>query len=325
MKAGFHQKLVNGPFEDPCLYVRISREKRALQFDLGDISRLTQSEIHRITDVFVSHAHIDHFIGFDLLLRVILRREKPLNIYGPPNITACVAGKLRGYAWNLISGYPTVINVHAFNGKSISRSVFRAKTAFRREGARTSGSDGLLISEPLFSVKAVRLTHDTPCLAYSLEEEVQINIDKDVLLKKGLQVGPWLSNFKKVLRESPDRREKIEVGGKRYSISDLADIARITEGQKICYATDLAMTKNNLEKLRSLAQGADVLYCEAYFLEEDRERAVERFHLTAETCGKTARKAGVRRLVPIHFSPKYTDRPEDVFNEAMASFSGNGL
>ncbi len=80
MKPGFHHRLINSYFEDPCLYVRVLREKRAVLFDIGDIRALSTAELYKITDVFVTHTHIDHFIGFDVLLRVILRRNIPLNV-----------------------------------------------------------------------------------------------------------------------------------------------------------------------------------------------------------------------------------------------------
>ncbi len=83
MKPTFIHSLVNGPFEDPSLFVRIMREKRAFLFDIGNISRLGPGDLQKITDVFVTHTHIDHFIGFDILVRALLRREIPLRVYGP--------------------------------------------------------------------------------------------------------------------------------------------------------------------------------------------------------------------------------------------------
>jgi ribonuclease Z len=322
MKPGFHPRLLNGYFEDPCVYVRIPWERRALQFDIGDIRRLSTSEMYRITDVFVTHTHIDHFIGFDTLLRTVLRREEPLNIYGPRNVTTCVEGKLKGYAWNLIKDYPTIINVFAYDGKALSHTVFRAEHSFRKEVVRKSASDGLLLRDPRFRVRAAKLDHDIPCLAYSLEEGFHINIDKDLLLKKGLSVGPWLTEFKKMLRERPGTGRLLNINGKAYPLDDLSDIARITKGQKISYATDMAITPKNMSELVRLAKDADLFYCEAYFLEKDRERALERFHLTAKTCGAIARKAGVKKLALMHFSPKYSDCPELVIKEAMEAFKG---
>lgn len=321
MKTGFNHRLVNGYFEDPCLYVRIPWEKRAIMFDLGDIHNLSASAVYRITDVFVTHTHIDHFIGFDLLLRTVLRRESPVTIYGPPGITARVEGKLRGYTWNLIRDYPTVIHVCSFSGRKLSRSVFRAKNGFRRERGSRENSDGRLIDGPLFRVRAARLDHNIPCLAYSLEEELHINIDRDRLLKMGLKVGPWLTEFKRAIREKSPKERVINAGGRRFSLGQLSDIALITKGQKISYATDVAMSRGNQARLIALAEGADVFYCEAYFLEKDLDRARERFHLTARACGSIARKAKAGKLLITHISPKYSDCPGEVIAEAITAFT----
>ena len=83
MRPLLHASLVNGRFGDPALYVETLFEKHAILFDLGDITALSPRKIHRIEYVFVSHAHIDHFVGFDLLLRVLVGREKIVHIFGP--------------------------------------------------------------------------------------------------------------------------------------------------------------------------------------------------------------------------------------------------
>ncbi len=320
MKPGFHHRLINSHFEDPCLYVRVLRERRAILFDIGDIRALSTAELYKITDVFVTHTHIDHFIGFDMLLRVILRRNIPLNIYGPPNIVFCVQGKLKGYTWNLIRDYPVVLNVFAYDGRHMTQTAFRATNGFRREKIERVVSDGVLLKDPVFFVRAAKLNHQTPCLAYALEEEFHINIDKDRLNRMGLQVGPWLTEFKKMVRKRAGSGSLLTVGGKAYRFGRLRDIARITKGQKITYATDIAMTSANARKLVDLARASDIFYCESYFLEEDRDRAIERYHLTAKASGTIARRAGVERLSLMHISPKYRDCPEKVLREAMDEF-----
>ena len=67
----------------------------------------------------------------------------------------------------------------------------------------------------------------------------------------------------------------------------------------------------NIKKIIDFVKDSDTLYCEAYFLEKDRERAVERHHLTAKTAGRIAREAGVKNLVVMHFSPKYREFPDE--------------
>jgi ribonuclease Z len=321
MKPSFHHRLLNNYFEDPCLFVRILRERSAMLFDVGDIRKLTPAEIYKISDVFVTHTHIDHFIGFDTVLRTILRRDLPLNVYGPSTIAQCIAGKLKGYSWNLIREYPTVINVFSYNGNTLTHSVFKAANGFRKEVVSRSKSDGILLKNRMYKVRAAVMAHGIPCLAYSLEEEFHINIDKDRLNRKGLQVWPWLSDFKKMLREQPSGGITLTINGRAYPLSQLLDIATIAKGQKISYATDIAMNIKNIARLIKLARDSDTLYCEAYFLEKDRERALERFHLTAKTCGLIARKAGAIKLVLMHFSPKYRDCPDVIINEAMAEFT----
>ena len=75
MRPFLHPNLVNGRTGDPAVYIETLFEKQTVLFDLGDISNLPPRKIHRLDHVFVSHTHIDHFIGFDRLLRVLAGRE----------------------------------------------------------------------------------------------------------------------------------------------------------------------------------------------------------------------------------------------------------
>ena len=77
----------------------------ALLFDIGDISRLPTRKLLRISDVFVSHTHMDHFAGFDHLLRVCLGRDTGVRMYGPPDFIEQVGHKLHAYTWNLVENY----------------------------------------------------------------------------------------------------------------------------------------------------------------------------------------------------------------------------
>ncbi len=321
MRPTFHHRAVNGPFEDPVVYLRLLRERRALMFDVGDIGRLPAREIHKVTDVFVTHTHIDHFIGFDVLLRMILRRETPLRVYGPEGITAAVEGKLRGYTWNLIEEYPVCLHVHEVTEKFIAVTEFSARKGFEGLKRGTTDNTGTILREPLFSVKAACLSHDIAVLAFSVEEGIHINIDKAALKARRLPVGPWLSGLKGAIREG--RKDfTVVVEGRTYSLEELVDIVRITEGQKVSYVMDVSPSTDNIERVAELVEGSHTLYIEAYFLDEDRERARVRNHLTARLAGEVARRAGVREIVPLHLSPKYKAFPERVMAEVMTEFKG---
>lgn len=328
MKPIFHPRLVNSPFEDPCIYVKFLWEKRAILFDLGTLNHLTPGELLKVSHVFVSHTHIDHFIGFDSLLRVSLRREAPLTIFGPEGMISNVEGKLRAYTWNLIEEYPIVIDVWEVREDVMERASFRACNAFRKEGFDPIPFDGLLLEEPLFEVKANHLDHRTPTLAFSIKERRHINIRKDALEEMGLSVGPWLKGFKDLIREG--RMEEVieapfrDGGHGRFSVGELAErIVLITEGQKITYVVDAIYNERNVERIVELAKGSDILFCEATFLERDRSIAEERCHLTAKQAGTIARLAGVKRIEPLHFSPRYRGLEEDILKETMEAFEGH--
>ncbi len=105
MRPLFHPSLVNGRYGDPAVYVETLFEKRGLLFDLGEIVSFPPRKIQRIDQIFVSHAHIDHFVGFDHLLRLLVGREKSVHLYGPLGLAEHVYHKLQGYRWNLVEGY----------------------------------------------------------------------------------------------------------------------------------------------------------------------------------------------------------------------------
>ncbi len=322
MKPTFHHGPVNGPFEDPSVFVRMLRERRAFLFDAGDIGRLDPGDLQKITDLFITHTHIDHFIGFDTLLRALLRREIPLRVYGPENIIDCVGGKLRGYTWNLIEQYPVRIEVFAVTGREIRHTAFYAENGFRGIERASRPFDGVVLKDGPYTVKAAILTHDTPCLGFALEEDFHINIDKAALNDLGLPVGPWLGELKKMIRKKAPPDTRLTAGGREFMFSDLVHIAGITDGQKISYVTDVSPEEDNLRKIGELVRNSDTLYCEAYFLHEDRERARERHHLTAKLAGSIARKAEVKDLIVLHSSPKYRDMPGVIEKEAMEEFRG---
>jgi ribonuclease Z len=320
MKPAFIHRLINSPFEDPSLFLRIAHEKRALLFDIGNIDKLSPGELQKVSDVFVTHTHIDHFIGFDTLLRALLRRETPLRVYGPAHITECIEGKLRGYAWNLIQEYPLKIEVHCIDGAYVHTVHFEACNSFKRKDAGIRRFEEILLKETVFTVKALEVSHQIPCLAFSIEEDFHLNINKALLQQMDLPVGPWLSEFKKAVRDNCPGDTEFSAGAKIPTLDQLRHIAMITSGQKISYVTDVEMSEENISRITEFVRDSDTLYCEAYFLERDVDRARERFHMTAKTTGRIAQNASVKELVPMHFSPKYRGGPETPGEEAADEF-----
>lgn len=322
MKPTFHHKLVNGPYEDPVLYVRLFREKRALMFDCGDITPLSLSQMLRVSDLFVTHTHIDHFIGFDRLLRSLLSRESPLRVYGPGGISRCVEGKLRGYTWNLIREYPISIEVNEIADGRITRTAYRATNEFRPEKLESGPFDGLVMKEPAYKVSAVEVQHEIPCLSYSLQEEFHINVIKESLKEMDIPVGSWLRDMKTAIWENRPDDTLIKTAAGLLPLSELRSIVRIAQGQKVSYVTDLTPTEENIKKVAELVKGSTSLYCESFFMSTEGERALERNHLTAGETAEIALRSGSRELIPIHFSSKYKGLGTDPGQEALELFRG---
>ena len=62
----------------------------------------------------------------------------------------------------------------------------------------------------------------------------------------------------------------------------------------------------------ALAEGVDLLLCEATFVESESHLAREYGHLTARHAATIAREAGVGLLVLTHFSSRYPELSEHV-------------
>jgi len=328
-----HATLINGRFGDPTLYVETLFERHAILFDLGDIAALPPRKVHRIDQVFVSHAHLDHFVGFDRMLRLLVGRDKTVALCGPAGFVDRVRHKLLAYDWNLVDRYLNdlvfvVTEVDPSGAACTAR--FRLKHAFRdEEMAAAELDDGVVHAAPMFRVSTVTLEHRIPCLAFAVEETVHVNVWKTRLSDLGLPVGPWLRTLKRAVIEGRPDDYSIVVdagpgGAPRHPLplGALRDLVTVSSGQKIAYVTDVADTPANRAAIVRLVHGADILFIEAAFARADAALAAERAHLTTVAAGEIARAAAVRRVEPFHFSPRYTGQEDRMLSEVAAAFAG---
>lgn len=328
MRPTFSPRLVNGPFDDPGLYIPFLHQNRSLLFDLGDLSALANRDLLKISHVFVTHTHMDHFIGFDRLLRLLIGRAKTLRVYGPEGFLRNVEGKLAGYTWNLVENYAESLTLEVTEvGDALRRRRYRCENRFRPESPTTDPLPPALLEEPAFSVSTIRLDHGIPCLGFCLTERFHVNIRKDRLRSLGLEPGPWLQQLKQALYNEDEPQRPIEVRpseGAPYTLplETLAEsLVLVTPGQKIAYITDVSPTSENLQKITEFVAESDHLFIETAFLEADRDAALQKRHLTAGQAGRLAAQAGVKQLTPFHFSPRYTDQGHRLQEEAFSAFT----
>ncbi|MDI6687359.1 MAG: ribonuclease Z [Desulfobacterales bacterium] len=330
MRSLFHPRLINGLFGDPGLFIPFF-EKRAVIFDLGDIYSLSAKDLLKISHVFISHTHMDHFVGFDRLIRLFLGREKKLYMYGPEGFLKNVEGKLAGYSWNLVENFNNRFSLHiteVHDNQLITRE-YRCKNRFTASGkAIKQPFNGTLFKEPALTFSSVVLNHKIPCLGFTIKERFHVNIIKERLTDLGLEIGPWLREFKQALfnYQEPNSKFKVKLGQgnikkKEFILGDLTNrIAIITPGQKITYITDMLFCESNIKKAVEFARDANHLFIEAAFLEKDKDIAEKKFHLTAKNAGMIAGMARVKQFTLFHFSPRYAGM-EDLFQkEALAGY-----
>jgi ribonuclease BN (tRNA processing enzyme) len=312
--------LVNGVFGDSLLHLRLRHQRRSLLFDLGEGARLPARVAHQVSDVFITHAHIDHIAGFLWLLRARIGEFPVCRLYGPPGLAGNIDGLNRGILWDRVGDRGPRFLVTELHDTQLRR--FRVQAG--RPGAEPldeqEAADGVLLAEPGFQVRAVSLAHVSPVLAFAFEPAQQINIRKDRLQAWGLDPGPWLGELKRHLQAGAVAAPVRLLDGRIESTRALADeLVLITPGKKLVYATDFADTEANRRRVVALARGAHTLFCEATFREADVEQAVRTAHLTTRACGEIAAVAGVVRLVPFHFSRRYEKDPAAVYEEIAAA------
>ena len=258
----------------PALAVR--REGETLLFDCGEGTqmRLARAGLKRtrLEAVFVTHFHGDHLYGlFGLLTTLaLLERSDPLAVVGPEGIE------------EIARGVPGLQN----DWLPYEIEFVELDEDFSRQ---------IVLDRPDYRVVARPLDHRVFCIGYRFEEKARPG-HLDVERANALGVSDYkdyrlLKAGEAVTTEEGRRVEPDEVVGPERP------------GVSVAYVTDTAPC----EAGRALADGADLLYHEATFLDEMRERAAETGHATARQAAEVAAGAGAERLLLGHFSARYDD------------------
>ncbi|CAM3990360.1 MBL fold metallo-hydrolase [Vreelandella rituensis] len=312
--------LMNGVFGDPLLHLRMRHQKRSLLFDLGDPGRLTSRLAHQVSDVFISHAHIDHIGGFLWLLRSRIGDFPACRFYGPPGLAEHLAGLVRGILWDRVADRAPRFEIQELHGDTLKHYLLTAGQALTALPACPVQA-GILLEEQELRVRATTLDHGTPVLAFAFEPQAQIKVRKERLEAHGLTPGPWLGELKHCVRTGNSDARMTLPNGESAPVATLSRALLFTEpGKRLVYATDLGDTQDNRKRLITLARDAHVLFCEAPFREDEADQARRTGHLTARACGEIATAANVGQLVPFHFSRRHANDAETLYAEIRPYF-----
>ncbi|WP_431270804.1 MBL fold metallo-hydrolase [Dankookia sp. P2] len=321
-----HPRLLNGRTGDPGLWIEARHQPEAILLDCGDLSTLAPRQLLRVGLVAVSHAHMDHWAGFDRLLRLLIGRQRRVQVVGPAGFAGRLFHRLQAYTWNLVDRIPAEL---AFEVTEIAPGAHWARTRFRlAEGFRAvplpsqpAVADGTVLQLGALRLRAAVLDHGTPSLGFAVEEAAHVNVWRSRLDARGLPTGPWLAALKAaVLAGAPDGTPiPLPTGAPPQPLGALRELVEVTPGERLAYLTDLADTAANRAVAIALARDADILFIEAPFAAADAAHALDRRHLTTRAAGEIARDAGARHIEPFHFSPRYEDAEARLFSEVFAA------
>ena len=316
----------SGLLDDPLLLVRVRPTGRSLLFDCGQLQHLAKRTLRSIDVVFVSHAHMDHFMGLDHLVRHTHVSPRPLDLYGPPGIAARVGHKLAGYDWNLAEEWWRTVRVHEVHAGHIEHHEFAGSRGFSGERLGFTPRSGATIHvEAYVSVKAELCDHGLPVLAFRLTETEVFSIDPEALVREGLHPGPWLRELKKRWQRGETGRGPLVVlrttvdGPQEAIIADDAALYRRLRTDRpvasIGYVTDVGFSAANRQRLQGLLTAVSLLCCECTFLAEDVDKARASRHLCTTDVNQLAADLLPRTLLPLHLSKSYIHNPRAIYRE----------
>ncbi len=307
--------------EDICLMLNFENHAPNYLCDCGFASELTVKDCRDVAAIFVSHTHIDHFIGFDNVMRHQMGSGKRVIVCGSTGLAKHVQAKLQAYQWNLlVENDPTNTSYEVrevTDNQHITVFLLEAPNWERQE--INTYTDAVVFENEAFSVRYTLLDHGVPSVAYLFEEPTKVKLN---LAGSPHKPGKWAQQLKQAYAESkPEQR--IEIEGIAYPASELFQWLQSEPGYRLGYIMDHHANEANHQKIRNLLHEADEVYIESYYTEEEKEFAEKNKHSTARQSGKVAREAQIKKAIPVHFSRRYhqEDGQQTVRAEFFAAFT----
>lgn len=316
----------SGLLDDPVLFINVRPTGRGILIDCGQLHHLAKRVLRSLDAIFVSHAHMDHLMGFDQVLRHVLVAPRTITVYGPPGIAERIGHKLAGYDWNLTEENWCTIAVDEVHPDKIVRCEFAGSHGFTHRHLQTlDRHDRLIYRTRHLQVEAELCDHKLPVLIFRITEARSFLLDKQRLQKERLLPGSWLKELKKRFYGEFDDSEPLEVlretlaGPEVETIDDAAAlysrICRDVPPASIGYVSDIGMTPDNLARVGNLLNGVTLLVSECTFLAEDQAKARISAHLCTSDLNRICHMVEPELLLPMHLSKSYIDDPQRLYAE----------
>lgn len=318
----FSELLVNGSTGDPALFIDYPGRDNALLFDAGENGSLELKRLGDLEAVFITHHHVDHFMGLDRIVRANLDADKILHVFGPTGTIRKVHDRIKSYEYQYFPFQKIILKVHDLLPGRLQVGLLECTRHFPEPHIQESAWPGPVVyANADLAIEAVPVDHTVPCLAFALVEKTGYHPDPARLATGALRPGRWVSEALNLLRSGAPADTPLEIQGGRYTLGTLGEqYFTISRGARIAYVTDTAWSEAVFPGLLKLARRAHRLYCDSYYAQAQSRQAATHRHMTATQAAEFAQQAKVDELVLMHLAPRYAGRYEALVEEARAIF-----
>ncbi|MBA4186698.1 MAG: hypothetical protein C0467_01645 [Planctomycetaceae bacterium] len=315
-------QLVNGSTGDPVLYLDYPGSDNALLFDGGDNGSLTMAQLGDLEAAFITHHHVDHFIGLDRIIRANMDRDKVLHLFGPVNTIRKVYDRITAYEYPFFPFQKIVVKItELLPGKMRTATLECTKRFPEPEVVETDWVGPVCYENADLRVEAVHAEHTVPCLSFALAEKSGYHPDPTKLAAGMLKSGAWVQEALKLLRGGAGRQTRLQINGGSFDLGTLAtNYFTESPGARVAYITDTFFSEAVRPDLVKLAKGAWRLYCDSFYASAQAKQAAQYKHMIAPQAGELAKAAKVEQLVLIHFATRYAGKYQTLIDEAAAVF-----
>jgi ribonuclease Z len=239
----------------------------------------------KITHIFISHLHGDHYFGLIGLLNSLslLGRTQDLHIHAPAPLQ------------NIIN-----IQLQVVHGELSFKIHFHDII-----------KEGLIVDDKRVTVHCFSVQHKIECWGFLFREKKHPRkIDPE--RARAYEIP---ASFYEKLQEGEDYTNK-----KGTIIPNDQVTLPAIPAKSYAYCADTKYDETIVEKVK----GVDLLYHETTYLKNLEKIAGERFHSTTTQAAEIAKRSGAKRLLIGHFSSKY-ETLEEFHTEASEIFVNTEL
>lgn len=266
-------------------------DQTSILIDCGEGTQFQMNRFHikrgNLDYILISHMHGDHYFGLVGLLNSfrLNNRKTALHIYAPPELEQIILLQANFKE----EDWPFAIYFHAM----------------------TFDESYILFETNAFVVKTLPLNHRIPCNGFLIQEKTKPRkINAEAVRKFGVAHTEITA-----LKEGNDYKTKE---------GTLIPNELLTKEPSPSFSYAYCSDTTYFEALIPLIRNVTVLYHEATFMDDAKEKAVLRFHSTTKEAATIAKKANVGQLIIGHYSAKYDDL-NPLLEEAATVFSNTVL